>query len=39
VAYSQTVLSDDPNQWLTFRLALRTFGEAGVNANLGKLSN
>jgi len=39
VAYSQTVLSDDPNQWLTFRLALRTFGEAGVNANLGKITN
>jgi LPS-assembly protein len=39
VAYSQTVLSDDPNQWLTFRLALRTFGEGGINANLGKLNN
>ena len=39
VAYSQSVLSDDPNQWLTFRLALRTFGEAGVNANLGKIAN
>ncbi len=39
VAYSQTVLSDDPNQWITFRLALRTFGETGVSADLGKLSN
>ena len=38
VAYSQTIVSDQPNQYLSFRLALRTFGAGNVSTNLGKLT-
>ncbi len=39
VAYSQTITSDQPNQWLNFRLALRTFGTGNVTSNLTKLAD
>jgi LPS-assembly protein len=39
VAYSQSIVTDEPNQWLNFRLALRTFGTGSVTTNLGNLNN
>jgi LPS-assembly protein len=39
VAYSQSIVTDQPNEWLNFRLALRTLGSGSVTSNIGNLTN
>ncbi len=39
VAYSEIYYSDQPSQWLNFRLALRTLGETSYSSNLSKITN